>query len=587
MKFPLRALIGLAILAPVTAAAVGQPAVATAPSPKPKSVLYLWAGDKGDGPIINGKDFDQPDDNDFLAVVDADASSATYGKVLKTVSVTTAGVGNEPHHMQPFTPKACDRLFGGSLFSDFWWTFNIQDPLNPQQDGTITPADSPGFVPDAAFVLPNCEALGTEMGGDYSTGSYMGGPHGTVIRMSADGTSVLESQLADRVPIDAACESQWNPTPDRGKPGGPFTRKTSVDDCLPSNPHGIWARPDLGELVTSDYATPAQLITPLTANSSVAGLTVRHYKLDEACLTEEPTPAGVDCIGDPRVVLLPDGPRNESNEGHEENVGVMETAATNASGALNPTGVTPKGFLESKGAFATTMCGGVLYYAPDITADSPEWREVYDFTAAGQSVAPSNKGNNVTSGCAGGGAVTVSPDNRYVVHSIVGREPGQAGTLTSPTTNSSGFPGMLVKLDISRLIAAGSGTTCTIDTTKEVWTGGSEKDCPKLSAVHVVDDRSSGGPHFFSFDYPNWNSGVHRLSYFNYFVTETGVGGDDRVCMLKFDDFSLDGAFPAAVDGQNPGSGCVAFNRGDWPDDRGAQAGPAKPHYGIFENTDR
>ena len=585
MRLRLKALLGVAIVSSMAAAAF-VPAGA-ADERKPDSVLYLWAGDKGEGPVVNGKEFDVPDDNDFLAVVDSDPQSESYGKVLRTISVPTAGVGNEPHHMQPFTPEQCDRLFAGSLFSDFWWTFNIENPLKPVQDGTITPAQTSGFVPDAAFLLPNCEALGTEMGGDPTTGGYLGGPHGTVVRLSADGTQVLETQQADRLGVDNVCESQWNPSTHRHKPGGPFTRKTSSGDCLPSNPHGIWGRPDLGELVTSDYATPGQLITPVAPTSSVAKMTVRHYKLDEKCLGTKPSPAGVDCVGDPRVVLLPDGPRNETNEGHEENVGVMETATTNAEGELNPTGETPNGFIPSKGAFATTMCGGVLYYAPDITQEQPKWREVYDFTAAGQALDSERKENGATSGCAGGGGVAVSPDNRYVVHSIVGRDAGQSSSFIGSASNPYGFPGMLVKLDVSKLIASGTKPSCKIDATREIWSGGQENDCPTLSDVHVVDDRSSGGPHFFSFDYPNWNDGKPRLSYFNYFVSETGVGGDNRVCMLDFNSFELDDEFPSAVDGQSPGSGCIQFNRADWPGDRGEQAGPAKPHYGIFENTTR
>jgi hypothetical protein len=584
MKLRFKALIGATVVVPFVAAAL-LPAVARDDA-KPESVLYLWAGDKGEGPVVNGKEFDLPDDNDFLAVVDSDPSSDSYGKVLKTVSVPTAGLGNEPHHMQPYTPGNCSRIFGGSLFSDFWWTFDITDPLNPVQDGTITPAQTSGFVPDAAFLLPNCEALGTEMGGDPSTGGYLGGPHGTVVRLSADGTSVLETQLSDRAGLDNTCETQWNPSPHVHKPGGPFTRKTNVSECLPSNPHGIWGRPDLGELVTSDYATPGQLITPVPPTSSVAKLTLRHYKLNPECLTDKPSPAGADCVGDPRVVLLPDGPRNETNEGHEENVGVMETATTNAEGELNPTGETPKGYLPSKGAFATTMCGGVLYYSADITKDQPKWREVFDFSTAGQEVDPENRANGSTSGCAGGGGVAVSPDNRYVVHSIVGRDAGQASALIGSASNPHGFPGMLVKLDIADLISAGSSYKCKIDSTSEIWSGGEESDCPELDAVHVVNDQSSGGPHFFSFDYPTWNAGEPRLAFFNYFVTETGVGGDNRVCMLDFDSFELDSEFPAPVDGQNPGSGCIQFNRANWPADRGDQAGPAKPHYGIFSSTE-
>ena len=252
---------------------------------------------------------------------------------------------------------------------------------------------------------------------------------------------------------------------------------------------------------------------------------------------------------------------------------------TNAEGELNPQGKTPEGYLKSKGGFATTMCGGALFYSPDITAEAPSWKEVYDYSAAGQAAQP---GLPSTSGCSGGGGVAVTPDNRFVVHTIIGRNPGQSGNYVASSTNPAGFPGLVVKLDVSKLIEAGTDAQCSIDKGDEVWGGGKDPDCPKLAAVHVVNDDSTGGPHFFSYDYGN---GSERLAFFNYFVSETGVGGDLRVCMLMTKDLTPDTKFPAAVDGQNPGSGCISFRRGNWPGDRGANTGPAKPHYGLFANV--
>ncbi len=550
-------------------------------SADPSELLYLWAGDEGvgvDSPLSPGKHFDVVDDDDFLAVVDTDPRSDTYGKVLRTVSVPTPPTGNEPHHMQPFVPEGCETVFAGGLFSDFWFTFDIAEPAHPSLIRAITPAETPGTVPDAAFVLPNCEALATEMGGDPSTGSYPAGPHGTVVRLSADGERVIEHQLADRVPQDLACESQWNPVLDPTKTGGPFTRKTSEDDCLPSNPHGIWVRPDLRTLVTSDYAEPARLIQLEAPTADVAKMTVRHYELDPACLGPDPAPPLTDCIGEPRVVLLPDGPRDEENEGHEENVGVMEISTAHPEGSLNPTGRTPRGHVASRGAFAATMCGGALYFASDVTDEAPRWREVFDFTAAGQAVDPDLES---TAGCSGGGAVVLTPDNRYLVHSIIGRDPGQSDDLIGEGAPPEGFPGMIVVLDVLDLLEAGDEARCEIDTVEEVWNGGAEADCPAIADVHVVDDGTTGGPHFFSFD---WNDDGGRLAFFNYFVSETGVSGDRRVCMLELDGGRLhvDTRFPRGVDGQEVGSGCISFVRDDWPGDRGAGAGPAKPHYGLF-----
>jgi len=365
------------------------------------------------------------------------------------------------------------------------------------------------------------------------------------------------------------------------KLGGPFTRKTNSGDCLPSNPSGISGRADLNALVTSDYGDPARLILPLTPTSDVAKLTVRHYSLNPACTQRSTPPPATRCIGDPSVVVLPDGPRRELNECHKENVAVENVVTTSGPGSLNPTGATPAGYLPSRGAFATTTCGGALYYSPDIAQVQPVWREVFDFSAANEVLHP---GSRVPASCVGGGGLLSSPDNRFLVESIIGRDSGQTSTPIGTTTDTRAFPGMIVMLDIAKLIEAGPASRCTIDVPAEVWSGGAERDCPTVADIHVVDDRTTGGPHDLALDYPNGGS---RLSYFDYFVSETGIVGDLRLCILSTAGGHLvsDTAFPAATDGQKPGTGCITFNRPDWPSDRGPGAGPAKPHHGMFHNT--
>lgn len=55
--------------------------------------LYIWAADE-----------DQREgDTDFLAVLDADPSSPSYGDVLNTAVVGT--VGTNAHHAEPVAPK--------------------------------------------------------------------------------------------------------------------------------------------------------------------------------------------------------------------------------------------------------------------------------------------------------------------------------------------------------------------------------------------------------------------------------------------------------------------------------------------------
>ena len=684
------------------ALALVLPSRATGQVAAPKSVLYLWAGDKGVSTgvsPITGKEFDAPDyksplvnlcnGGDALYKVNADPGSPEYGKVMEVHEVFTPPIfGNEPHHMQPFTAyrsdgTQCNHIFAGGLFDSYWWNWTLNpadeteiiadpDPMCTGLPGTgvITLLQQTASIPDAAFVMPDCTALGTNMGGRSINlggtclpfpfkGPDYGGSHGGVIWMDPTGTTPLQQACGDRAQ-DASCESQWdviNPTPlpldglnalplpfqfaphvgegtspFLGKLGGPFTQKTCdgdpncPKDCMPSNPHGIWARPDLCTLITSDYATPAQVVYQLPQVSEMAKLTVRHYDLSNQCTPGLGCPAGApgECIigSQPRanngVYRLPTGPRNESNEGHKENVGVMECATTEPGGPngpggtdigyLNSNGATPANYIYSKGGVATTMCGGALYWNCDISDPNQTWQEVFDYTAAGDVLDP----GVTTAGCSGDGAISFTPDNNFTVHAIIGREITQTPLIGLGTgSDTTGFPGLLASLDMRALIAHGcpsktdpveAATHCKVDNlingdpTKpfdEVHLGPQEADCPTIApnGVLFVPDETNGGPHFYSFDHDNWNAptNLHRLSFFDYFVTESGVGGNLNVCMVNIGadgSLSRDFTFPAvAVAGEqrNPaGSSCISFNRADWPEPRGFGAGPAKPHYGIF-----
>jgi selenium-binding protein 1 len=71
------------------------------PRTTPEKYLYVYAVDA------------DAKDNDFLAVVDVSLASPTFGRVLTTVDVGSAG--NEPHHMG-FTDDRT-RIWAGTLLS--------------------------------------------------------------------------------------------------------------------------------------------------------------------------------------------------------------------------------------------------------------------------------------------------------------------------------------------------------------------------------------------------------------------------------------------------------------------------------------
>lgn len=108
--------------------------------------LHVWTlGMKGLG-----------DESDKLVTIDVIPGSATYGKVVNTISVGGRG---EAHHMG-FTD---DRryLWAGRLDDNKIFVFDIQDPANPKLHKTITDlADKTGFVgPHTFYALPGRVAV--------------------------------------------------------------------------------------------------------------------------------------------------------------------------------------------------------------------------------------------------------------------------------------------------------------------------------------------------------------------------------------------------------------------------------------------
>ncbi|MGH4020435.1 MAG: hypothetical protein ACRDT0_14605 [Pseudonocardiaceae bacterium] len=536
---------------------------------RPKEYLVVWAGD-ANAADTTGADVqnaplqvspgqlaadarDALPGPDFLAVIDADKGSPHYGKVVNTVTLGPL-VENEPHHMQ-YIHHAGDKIFAGGLYSDTTYVLDTTKLPLLELSGVNTPTDTPcGSVPDAYWVLRDGTAYGTYMGGpdlpgpcSYSDGSVrsgngFAGTPGEVVRIGEDGRTLAEAPAALPTAEDPAeCVS----LPALGPPS-----------C--ANPHGIQVREDLDRMVTSDYAEPRNIlfdpVRPPTHN--ILRRTVRLWDISDRNRPELVS-----------VSRLPDGPRVERNPAHEENMGIMETTVTNLP--------------RHRGAFAESMCGGAVFYTPDITAAEPQWREVFDDTTAAKRVDP-----NVTegAGCDGGGWVQTSLDDRYLYHAVIGRGPG------SQSAVDQGSPKMVYVLDIQALLAAGNDPQCSIDTIDEVSGGGAEPDCPTLVDVLPVTDATTGGPHWGALDnYARGEDGfyretndVRRISIANYFVARSGIDGNHKVCMVDVSrdgDMELDRTF---LD-ENRGGTCVDFNRTSWPH---GDWGDAKPHSQLFVVAD-
>jgi len=514
--------------------------------------LLVWAGDAGTD--------DNVQDPDFLATIDANPQSPTYGKVLRTAALpcipgahlldelglmpgVTSCVLNEAHHMSDelwVDPRDGHRyLFVAGLMSANIFRFDVTDPLHiPTATLLVTSRDVHAFAgSDDLHFLPNGHILSTFMG---SKG--LATPGG-LVEFSPFGPRTFLAEYG------------------AARPGGPQRYVTSIhgvtDTGLLAHPHGLDLRPDLDLVVTSDYADPLSLalISP-TNQAADFGTTVRFWKLSNLA------------AGPQRIVQVPDGPRVEGNLIHEEPEGLMQVGL----------------FHHHKGVITASMCGGVLYYAPDATNPNLAFREVWD-----------------TGPCTGASVFEITKDDHYLVMPIAGVQ--SPGDPVYGRDYVGEHDRRVVVIDVKKLLDATGPLRCgppTVHNGADGFTTSFEpynnhaSDCPvQVSQVVVnseVNYTTHGGPHMVVFD-----KDESYLAFDNYFVdltsfgfTGTGSGGDHKIFIAKFNNrtgmLTLDNSFRDELTGEVG----VAFNRSTtyaWPDARG-KAGNAKPHAMIFVETD-
>ncbi len=225
---------------------------------------------------------------------------------------------------------------------------------------------------------------------------------------------------------------------------GPDTGNSNPDDMalnegpdtgLLAHPHGVGLRPDLvgtiadengtvlgntigGILMTSDYAGPVSLALTGSGEGAGAskqdlGTTIRLWDMGQI---EK---------GPYQVIQMPDGNRHEDNAIHEEPEGLMAMRVQH----------------KNPGAFVASMCGGVIYYSPDITVAKPEFKIVYDFGA-----------------CTGASVFTMTQDDKYMFVPVSGIQ--QAGDPIHNRDYDGMHDGRIAVLDLRKLIKAGTNHGC-------------------------------------------------------------------------------------------------------------------------------
>jgi len=208
--------------------------------------LFVWAGDQG------------RTNPDFLAVINFDEGSASYGRAITTVPLPQPGsTGNEPHHVGLSTDGrtlACGGLLSVLRAQKEIFFFDVSNPRAPR---FISAADPPqSAITDEFYPLENGGFLVTMMGG-------AGGAHpGRVAEFNKD--LQLVSEHPQRPPMDGF------------------------------NPHGISVRPELNLMVTSDFICPSTTLHVMPGGLDLRG-SVRVWNFRERKILRTvtiPNPAG-------------------------------------------------------------------------------------------------------------------------------------------------------------------------------------------------------------------------------------------------------------------------------------------------------
>jgi hypothetical protein len=172
----MRRAVTLLVFAAIACTSSDRSATPTAAAPS-RPFIYVFAGDADHG----------AGESDFLAVIDADAASATYGRVLSTVPIGAGGT--MPHHTEMQMPEGGRSLFANSFMTGRTYLFDFADPLQPRIAGTLDSV--PGFrMPHSYTRLADGNVLATMQFGDGKAKGDAGGlalftPEGRFIRSAS------------------------------------------------------------------------------------------------------------------------------------------------------------------------------------------------------------------------------------------------------------------------------------------------------------------------------------------------------------------------------------------------------------------
>jgi hypothetical protein len=496
-----------------------------------------------------------------------------YGKVVNFVQLPLPwGVETEAHHMQ-YQWENGDPIIAGALFTDTTFILDPSDIPNLTLKNIVAPQDTLlGTIPDAYDAVGDGRFIGTYMGGPEA--NFGGSPGSAVVfKPDAEKGLVFESETPAGNILGIGS----------GNAGG-VPEPCSVREARPlgtcANPHGIQIRQDITTMITADYAEPREIVLDPIKNIDKYAFrpTVRSWD------TSDPAHPVLKSVSH-----MPNGPFETAQRAHDQR-GIMEDAKT---WPYDPQKY--PGMLPSKGMFAGSMCGGGIFFTPDISAlkgdASKQWNQVWNDGLSVIALSGQAAGEfvNEPSGCAGGAWHQVVPSNTQLFRSVQGRNPG------SDNYFDSGISKLLYNINIKPLVKSAQDGSIECDISRGIPSLGltgvqvfnklaeGEKvaDCPQLIDTLKVNDPTTGGPHWAALDNHSLDQrGIpYRLIFSDYFVARTGVDGDHRAYTV---DISADGelSYDKTFRDEKTGALGINFNRRNWPGS--PDAGFYKPHSMVW-----
>jgi hypothetical protein len=142
--------------------------------------LFAWAGDVAGG-------------NDFLAVIDADSTSPSYGHLVTNVATDQQTM--YVHHTECTMP-ASGMLFANDHDAGRTFIFDLRDPLHPKVETSFT--DMAGYMHPHSFLrLPNGHVLATFQHAHHSPSEGHTGTSGGLVEIDDQGNVIRASSNAD------------------------------------------------------------------------------------------------------------------------------------------------------------------------------------------------------------------------------------------------------------------------------------------------------------------------------------------------------------------------------------------------------